>query len=59
MKKEINLELKSDYVTKYQDGYPLLLKEALVDFDKVTQEGLILNLFSSKKKFIAKYTHGT
>ena len=58
MKKEINLELKSDYVTKYQDGYPLLLKEALVDFDKVTQEGLILNLFSSKKKFIAKAYHG-
>jgi 23S rRNA (cytosine1962-C5)-methyltransferase len=58
MNKEIMLELKSDYVAKYQDGYPLLLKEALVDFEKVTQEGSVLNLFSPKKKFIAKAYHG-
>mgnify|MGYP000064609118 CR=1 FL=1 len=58
MKKEINVNLKADYVQKYKDGYPLLLKEAIADFDKVTQEGVILNLFTSSKKFIAKAYHG-
>ena len=58
MKKEIHLSLKSDYIEKYESGYPLLLKEALVDFDKVTEEGVLLNLYSSKKKFIAKAYHG-
>ena len=38
MKKEISLNLKQDYVEKYQDGYPLLIKEALNDFDKVKEE---------------------
>ena len=58
MKKEINLILKSDYVSQYEDGYPLLLKEVLVDFEKVTQEGTIVNLLTSKKKFVAKAYHG-
>ena len=58
MKKEINVNLKPDYVQQYKDGYPLLLKEAIADFDKLTQEGVILNLFTSSKKFIAKAYHG-
>ena len=58
MNKEIMVELKPDYVAKYEDGYPLLLKEAILHFDKITQEGSILNLFTPKKKFIAKAYHG-
>ncbi len=58
MKKEISLNLKPDYIEKYENGYPLLLKEALSDFDKINQEGLILNLFTPKNKFIAKAYHG-
>lgn len=58
MKKEINVNLKPDYVQKYKDGYPLLLKEAIVDFDKVAQEGVILNLYAPQKKFVAKAYHG-
>ncbi len=55
---KIDLELKSDYIAKYEEGYPLLLKEALVDFNKVTQEGMLLNLFGANKKFIAKAYYG-
>lgn len=58
MKKEINLTLKEEYIQKYSNSYPLLLKEALVDFDKVTQEGVLLNLYANNKKFIAKAYHG-
>ena len=58
MNKEINVNVKQDYVQKYQEGYPLLVKEALIDFKKVTQEGMLLNLYTEKKKFIAKAYHG-
>ena len=58
MKKEINLTIKPDYVIKYQDGYPLILKESITDWDKVSDEGTIINLFDNKNKFLLKAYHG-
>ena len=58
MNKEINVTVKSDYVVKYRDGYPLILKESISDWDKVPGEGTILNLFDNKRKFILKAYHG-
>jgi len=58
MNKEINLTIKSEYVSNYRDGYPLVSKEAVSDWNKVTNEGTIINLFDNKKKFIAKAYHG-
>ncbi len=58
MNSEINLILKEDYIDKYKNGYPLILKEAIVDWSKVSDEGSILNLLDSKKKFIAKGYYG-
>ena len=58
MYKEINIVVKQDYVEKYREGYPLILREAIVDWSKVEKEGSILNLFDSKKRFIAKGYYG-
>ena len=58
MNKEINVTIKSDYVAKYKDGYPLILKESISDWDKVPGEGTIISLFDNKKKFILKAYHG-
>ena len=58
MSNEINLIIKKEYDYKYKDGYPLISKEAIVDWSKVTEEGSIINLFDEKKKFIAKGYHG-
>ena len=58
MKKEVNLSIKQDFLGKYRDGYPLISKESIVDWSKVTEEGLILNLYSANKKFIAKGYYG-
>ena len=54
MSSQITITLKQEYIEKYQNGYPLLLKEALVDWNKLSDEGAIVNLINSKKKFIAK-----
>ncbi len=58
MIKEINLTLKPEFVTEYQDGHPLISKESVVDWRKVKEEGVIINLFTQKKKFIIKGYHG-
>ena len=58
MDKEIDLVIKSGYEKEYIDGYPLISKESIVDISKIDEEGLVLNLFDSKKKFIIKAYHG-
>ena len=58
MGKEIDLVIKSGYEKEYIDGYPLVSKESIVDTSRIDEEGLILNLFDSKNKFISKAYHG-
>jgi len=58
MTQEIDLIIKSEFVRAFKDGYPLISKESIVSWDKVTEEGCILNLFDEKKKFILKAYHG-
>jgi len=58
MNKELILSIKPEFVQDYKDGYPLLSKEAIVNLDELKDEGLILKLLDSKKKFIAKAYYG-
>jgi len=55
---EIDLIVKSDFIRKYKDGYPLISKESIVSWDKVKEEGSLLNLLDEKGKFILKAYHG-
>lgn len=54
----MNLTVKSEYINEYKNAYPLISKESIVDWNKVTNEGEIINLIDSKKKFIAKGYYG-
>lgn len=54
MKKELTLKVKGKFVNKYKSGYPLLLKEAMINFNESTEEGTIIRLVDEKNKFIAK-----
>ena len=56
--KNIDLTIKSAFAQKYRDGYPLISKESIKDLSKIKDEGVILNFFDSKGKFIAKGYHG-
>jgi len=58
MHKSINLTLNSKYIKKYINGYPLLEKESIRNWDLVEQEGTIINLFDTQKKFIVKGYYG-
>jgi 23S rRNA (cytosine1962-C5)-methyltransferase len=58
MNKEIDLIVKPRFIDEYKEGYPLISKESVVNWDKISKEGTILNLLDSKKKFIAKGYYG-
>jgi len=58
MNKIISLTLEPAFVKNYSNGYPLISKESLIDWQKVTEEGTIVNLYDSHKKFIAKGYYG-
>ncbi len=58
MNKEMNLTIKPGYVKAYHNGYPLISKESIVDWNRVTEEGTIVNLLDDRKKFIAKGYYG-
>jgi len=58
MTQEIDLIVKSEFIKKYKDGYPLISKESILSWDKVKEEGSVLNLVDEKGKFILKAYHG-
>ena len=58
MSHEIALTLKPNFVQKFKAGYPLISKEFISDWSKVTLEGSIVKLFDEKKNFVAKGYHG-
>jgi len=58
MHKIISLTIDPLFVKSYNNGYPLISKEALLNWQKVTEEGSIINLYDTHKKFIAKGYYG-
>lgn len=58
MNQEIDLSVKEEFVSNYKNGYPLISKESIVDWTKVSQEGTIVNLVDAKNNFIAKGYYG-
>jgi 23S rRNA (cytosine1962-C5)-methyltransferase len=55
---EIDLSVKPEFINDYRDGYPLISKESVLDWSRVTDEGSIVNLIDAKNKFIAKGYYG-
>ena len=58
MYKEVDVIVKPRFIDQYKDDYPLVTKESIISWDKVSKEGTILNLLDNKRKFIARAYHG-
>lgn len=58
MKKQVNLKVKSKFISKYKSGYPLILKSAILNIDDLKREGVIVNLVDEKDNFIARGYYG-
>ncbi|WP_409290784.1 class I SAM-dependent rRNA methyltransferase [Peribacillus sp. SCS-37] len=58
MKNQMKVKIKSKFAAKYKGGYPLIVKEALVNSGDLQEEGQILDLVDESGRFIAKGYYG-
>ncbi|MCM3694585.1 class I SAM-dependent rRNA methyltransferase [Neobacillus niacini] len=58
MKTEVRLKVKSKFVTKYKNGYPLITKDNILNPAALDEEGCIINLVDEQNHFIAKGYYG-
>jgi 23S rRNA (cytosine1962-C5)-methyltransferase len=58
MNKEVSIKVKSKFVNKFKGGYPLITKEALINFNDLKEEGSIIKLVDERNMFIAKGYYG-
>ncbi|MGL4362959.1 MAG: class I SAM-dependent rRNA methyltransferase [Cellulosilyticaceae bacterium] len=56
--KETSLKIKINYVKKIQKGNPLIPKEAIIDTDIAKKDIVLVNLYDTNNKFIAKGYYG-
>lgn len=57
MKKEVCLKVKTKYQNKFRNGFPLILKDAVIHLNDL-EEGSIVQLMDDQNKFIAKGYYG-
>src|SRR5690554_3808992 len=58
MNQEIRLEVKPNFVNKYKSGYPLILKEAMVNSYHLSVEGSMIKLVDGKGQWIGRGYYG-
>jgi 23S rRNA (cytosine1962-C5)-methyltransferase len=54
MENEIIVRINKRYIKKYEEGYPLIFKEAVNNIEDLKVEGSILKLVDDKNKYIAR-----
>ena len=58
MKKTVDMIIKNKYIKDYNNGSPLIVKEALENINKLNDEGMIVNLFNENRQFMGKGFYG-
>jgi 23S rRNA (cytosine1962-C5)-methyltransferase len=58
MKTEVSLKVKSKFVTKFKNGYPLITKDSIINANALDEEGSTIKLVDEQNNFIAKGYYG-
>lgn len=58
MKKEVSMNIKNKYLKIYKEGSPLITKEALININKLNDEGMLVKLYSEDNEFVGKGYYG-
>ena len=58
MTKTIELQVNAQNISDIKKGYPLILKEAILNLDVLKEEGSIINLMDRNRRFVAKGYYG-
>lgn len=56
--KEINLNVKENFVDKYREAYPLIVKKSISNINELKEEGSIINLLDENGEFIGRGYYG-
>ncbi|MFD1037784.1 class I SAM-dependent rRNA methyltransferase [Virgibacillus byunsanensis] len=54
----VDLKVKMDHINQYENGYPLISKDSILNANDLTNEGTIVHLHSQNGQFIAKGYYG-
>lgn len=58
MTKTIDLQVNAKNVAEFKKGYPLILKDAIINADVLKKEGSIVRLVDRNRRFVAKGYYG-
>ena len=58
MKTEVSLKVKSKFVNKFKNGYPLITKDTVINSNVLDEEGITIKLVDEQNNFIAKGYYG-
>lgn len=58
MKTETLLYVKTSYIKRYRNGYPLVLEDSIININQAPEEGTIIKLFDENENFIGKGYYG-
>ena len=58
MTKTIDLQVNAKNIVDLKKGYPLILKEAIINSNVLTEEGVIVRLVDRDRRFVAKGYYG-
>ncbi|MEH7246821.1 class I SAM-dependent rRNA methyltransferase [Neobacillus niacini] len=58
MKTEVSLKVKSKFVNKFKNGYPLITKDSIINANALDEEGSTIKLVDEQNNFIAKGYYG-
>lgn len=58
MKERLDLLVRSKFVDKYREGYPLIFKDAIFNLYSLEEEGSILKLVDEEGEFLARGYYG-
>lgn len=58
MTKTIDLQVNAKNIADIKKGYPLILKEAIINTDALREEGSIIRLIDRNRQFVAKGYYG-
>lgn len=56
--KETAIVIKKEFVNKYKKGYPLILKEAIINLNVLKNEGQIIKLIDEKNNLLGRGYYG-
>ncbi|CAG9620426.1 class I SAM-dependent rRNA methyltransferase [Sutcliffiella rhizosphaerae] len=58
MRPQLNLKVKNKYAKQYKNGFPLIQKQSLINWNELKEEGTLVKLVDEQNQFLGKGYYG-